>query len=194
MVTQKTWFLIILFVTLVAAAGFVLDRGLAVPFAGLALIVAVCSYFLVGPVALFYYAAKQTTDLRLVEVITNLAMKANIKCPQIYEFKSETPIIFTTGTAKNHASLCLSAGLREKLTRAELEALVARELYHISQNDLGLAIIHTMTSWKREFEADAFAARLTQDPEALISSLEKIGRLNPFHPPINQRVNLLKEM
>lgn len=69
-----------------------------------------------------------------------------------------------------------------------------------------LSIAGSILSRKNEFEADAYAARVTRNPDCLIRALKKLGRNNlsnltphPFHvfmfyshPPLLERINALR--
>ena len=69
-----------------------------------------------------------------------------------------------------------------------------------------LSVIMNILSRKNEFEADEFAANVTEDPDSLISALKKLSADNlsnltphPFyvfmhhsHPTVNERVKALR--
>lgn len=80
------------------------------------------------------------------------------------------------------------------LNSSELEAIRVRRNYFESRGETGLIGLLNLTSWKSDFEADVYAARKTSDPDTLARAIVKLGRGNFFHPPIDERVKLLREI
>jgi heat shock protein HtpX len=207
-------------------------------------------------------------------VVENLSIANQTPAPKIYVIDSESPNAFASGRDPQHAIVCSTTGLIEKLNRTELEAVIAHELSHIKNYDIRLMtlvsvlvgslsiLINTATrtsffrknndnnrssglltligfvliifspliaqiiqlaiSRRREYFADASAVKLTRQPQGLIDALTKISAdnskletastataslyiTNPFrgdkiasmfstHPPIEDRIKVLKEM
>lgn len=182
--------LILFFVAgLAAVLTFWLDRSVFLPTIFGVSVFLILVYFWLDPFIMFFLGAQRDPEPRLQEILTNLAAKAGIKTPQTFVLNNREPKIFSLA-----GGICLSTGLRSLLNKSELENLLAREMYFLSHGNVGLAGIYTLTSWQETFAADAFAAQLTSNPEALISALEKIGQASAFDPPVAERVKLLKEM
>jgi hypothetical protein len=80
------------------------------------------------------------------------------------------------------------------LNGEELETVRVRREYFTARGEVGLIALFNLTSWQSDFEADAYAARKTSDPETLIRAITKLGQGNFFHPPLEERVKHLKEI
>jgi len=74
-------------------------------------------------------------------VTENLSMADQIPVPKIYVIDSTAPNAFATGRDPNHAVVCATTGLLEKLDRTELEAVIAHELSHVKNYDIRLMTI-----------------------------------------------------
>ena len=71
-------------------------------------------------------------------VVENLSIANQTPAPQIYVIDSEAPNAFASGRDPQHAVVCATTGLLEKLNRTELEAVIAHELSHIKNYDIRL--------------------------------------------------------
>lgn len=70
------------------------------------------------------------------QVVENLSLGAGIAKPRIYVIEDTATNAFATGRDPEHGVICVTTGLVEKLTRTELEAVVAHELSHIRSYDI----------------------------------------------------------
>ena len=77
----------------------------------------------------------------LYDVVENLAISVGLPCPSIEIVDSPKLNAYASGLTPTSARLGLTTGLIQKLTRAELEAVVAHELTHIRQGDSRLMAI-----------------------------------------------------
>ena len=69
-------------------------------------------------------------------LLEDLASRAEVKPPEIYVFESTVPSIFTVGhTGKS--SIAISTSMLEMFGELELEALLAHEIGHIKNQDVG---------------------------------------------------------
>jgi len=223
--------------------------------------------------------ANREKDFLFYTVVENLSIAAQTPKPKLYVIEDSAPNAFATGRDPEHAVVCATTGLLQKLDRTELEGVIAHELSHIRNYDIRLMSIVTILvgmvvllgdwllrgavygrrdrgkssasgllmllgiilallspliaqlmklaiSRRREFLADASAVMLTRFPDGLAKALEKINQdkepleaankatahlyiVNPFkgqkltakfanlfntHPPVEERIKLLKEM
>ncbi len=74
-------------------------------------------------------------------VTENLSHVAQIPIPQIYVIDSPAMNAFATGRDPEHAVLCITTGLLEKMNRTELEGVIGHELSHIKNFDIRLMMI-----------------------------------------------------
>ena len=72
----------------------------------------------------------------LYTVTENLSITAGLPMPKIYVIDDPAPNAFATGRDKNHAVVCVTTGLLQKLERPELEGVIAHELSHIGNRDI----------------------------------------------------------
>ncbi|MDD4785467.1 MAG: M48 family metallopeptidase [Candidatus Shapirobacteria bacterium] len=74
-------------------------------------------------------------------VTENLSIANGIPVPKIYVIDSPAMNAFATGRDPDHALICTTTGLLQKLNRTELEAVVAHELSHIKNYDIRLMML-----------------------------------------------------
>jgi heat shock protein HtpX len=61
--------------------------------------------------------------------------------PRVYVIDDSAPNAFATGRDPEHAALVITSGLRGKLTRDELQGVVAHEMSHIRNFDIRLMLL-----------------------------------------------------
>lgn len=74
-------------------------------------------------------------------VMENLCLGASMPLPKIYVIDSPAMNAFATGRDPEHAVVCATTGLLNKLNRTELEAVIAHELSHIQNYDIRLMMV-----------------------------------------------------
>lgn len=149
---RKSWLLIMLFVGVLAAAGWVYgyivtDEGPA-PIV-IALVISVgmtaVSWFAGDKIALTTSGAKELTDRsqapELWNIVENLSITAGIPRPRIFVINDPSPNAFATGRDPQHASVAVTTGLASLLDRAELEGVIAHELSHIKNLDIRVMML-----------------------------------------------------
>jgi len=202
-------------------------------------------YFWGDKIILFSSRAKPASREKYFNFYTaaeNLAIAAQIPTPKLYVIESPVMNAFATGRDPQHAVVCATTGLLEKLNKSELEAVIAHEISHIVNYDILLmtvvavlvGMITLVSDWilragrfgsrsdddkepinplvlitglvmivlapiiakliqlaisrQREFLADASAVKLTRQPQALISALEKLAHFNRPLPQANSAI------
>lgn len=150
---QKTILIMVLFVAFIALASYVMAQGLGFPlsFVGWALIVSG-----VGSLVSYYYSdqmilglsgarpANRQRDFNFYTVTENLSMAAGIPMPKLYVIDDTAMNAFATGRDPQHASVCATSGILERLNRTELEGVIAHELSHVRNYDTRLLSIVTI--------------------------------------------------
>lgn len=76
-------------------------------------------------------------------IVEELAAKAQLPMPKIYVADSPQPNAFATGRSPEHAAVCATTGLLQRLSAREVRAVMAHELSHIKHRD---TLIMTITA------------------------------------------------
>ena len=69
-------------------------------------------------------------------MVTNLATKAGIPKPRVAIANMAVPNAFAAGRSQKHATVAVTKGLVEMLTKSQLEAVLAHEISHIKSRDV----------------------------------------------------------
>ena len=86
--------------------------------------------------------ATKEEDLKLVNILDALMVTAGLpKKPDLYVVEDNQPNAFATGRNPEHAVICVTTGLLEKLDYYELEGVIAHEMSHIKNYDILLSTI-----------------------------------------------------
>lgn len=85
--------------------------------------------------------ANSKEDKLFTSVAENLCIGAGLPRPNLYVIEDSAPNAFATGRDPNHAVVCVTTGLLEKLNRTELEGVIAHELTHVKNYDIRLMSI-----------------------------------------------------
>ena len=103
---------------------------------------------------------KKQDDPQLFNVIEELAIAASLPMPKIYMIESRAMNAFATGRNPQHASVAITRGLREKLTREELQGVMAHELCHVRNYDILYAMLMAVMVGTLVMLADVFLRSL----------------------------------
>lgn len=76
-----------------------------------------------------------------INVADEMAIAAGVPRPALYVIPDPDPNAFATGTEPSNATIAVTEGLLSKLTREELQAVVAHEMSHIRNFDIRLMTI-----------------------------------------------------
>jgi heat shock protein HtpX len=79
-------------------------------------------------------------------IITRLCAIADLPKPQIAIVNSNVPNAFATGRNKGKAVVAVTTGILDKLSSAELEAVLAHELSHVKNRDMAVMTIASFIS------------------------------------------------
>jgi heat shock protein HtpX len=125
--------------------------GYGLDFVGLGLILAglmsFTSYWWSDKIILTISGArpgKKEKEPLFFSVTENLALAAQIPMPKLYVIEDSAPNAFATGRDPQHAVVCATRGLLNKLNRTELEGVVAHELSHVRNYDIRLMSLVTI--------------------------------------------------
>ncbi|HLJ94806.1 MAG TPA: M48 family metallopeptidase [Gemmataceae bacterium] len=115
--------------------------------AGIALLLSLFAYFGGESMVLTLSHARPIAhkdDPELFNVVEEMAIAAGIPVPSIYVIDDTAPNAFATGRDPKHAAVTITTGLRTKLTRDELQGVIAHELSHIRNYDIRLMLLLTV--------------------------------------------------
>lgn len=148
---RKTWALMTGFSAIIIALlvlfGFLLDINPEASLTiGFAFSVAYCliSYYVGDQATLLSAGAKpieKREHFELYTLVENLAITAGIPTPAIYIINDPSPNAFATGRDPQHASIAVTTGLLQILTKQELQGVLAHEMSHIKNFDIRVMTI-----------------------------------------------------
>ena len=78
---------------------------------------------------------------QLMNVVDEMSIAAGLPRPRVYLVPDEDPNAFATGRDPAHASIAVTEGLVGRLSRDELQAVVAHEMSHIRNYDIRLMTV-----------------------------------------------------
>jgi heat shock protein HtpX len=84
------------------------------------------------------YGARQvdeTTALDLVHLVRTLSKKAGLPMPKVFIAENPQPNAFATGRSPEHAAVCVTTSILERLDQEELAGVLAHELSHVKNRD-----------------------------------------------------------
>ncbi len=85
----------------------------------------------------------ESTAPDLVHLVRVLSENAGLPMPRVYVAKNAQPNAFATGRSPEHAAVCATTGILEKLNQEELAGVLAHELSHVKNRD---TLIMTITA------------------------------------------------
>ena len=141
---RKSWMLVGFFFVLTGAVGYVFGyfTGFGLWGLGIAVVFSVLmswgSYFASDKIALSVSRAKpadETRHAQLHNVVEGLSLAAGMPKPRVYVVEDSAPNAFATGRNPEHAAVAVTTGLLQKMSRDELEGVVAHELAHVKNRD-----------------------------------------------------------
>jgi heat shock protein HtpX len=143
---RKTVILIGAFLVFIIGIAWVFSRALDNPFIVpvaviFAIVMSISSYWYSDKITLFISGAKEVKhdeNPGLYHIVENLCITAGLPFPKIYIINDSAPNAFATGRDPQHAVICVTSGLLQKLKRTELEGVIAHELSHIGNYDIRL--------------------------------------------------------
>jgi heat shock protein HtpX len=82
-----------------------------------------------------------TDDPELFNVVEEMAIAAGIPMPHVYLIDDPALNALATGRDPEHAAVAITTGLRQKLSRDELQGVMAHEMSHIRNYDIRLMLL-----------------------------------------------------
>lgn len=110
----------------------------------IALIMNGVSYFFSDKIALMMSRAKPLSRKQVpgvYEIVEDLAHKMKLPMPKLYITPDRQANAFATGRDPKHASVAVTQGILDTLSKEELRAVLAHELSHVKNRDILIATI-----------------------------------------------------
>lgn len=145
----RTGFLMALLTVIFVMAGFFIGGpgGMMIAFA-IAVAMNFFSYWNSDRIVLSMYGARvvdETTAPRLYGIVSRLVANAKMPMPRVCIMDNPQPNAFATGRDPEHAAVCATTGILERLSDEELAGVLAHELGHIKNRDtLTMTVTATM--------------------------------------------------
>lgn len=105
------------------------------------------AYWNAGKVVLSMYDARavdETSAPDLVHLVRQLSQGAGLPMPKVFIVDNAQPNAFATGRNPEHAAVCVTTGLLNRVDNEELAGVLAHELSHVKNRDT-LAMTITAT-------------------------------------------------
>jgi heat shock protein HtpX len=152
---RASWLLMGLVIALFALLGYVIgwawvgDRygglGLLGVFGVVAIVWSIVGYYSGDRMVLAVSGARLVThedEPQLWNVVEEMTIAAGLGAPPaVYLIEDEAINAFATGRDPAHASIAVTRGLLQRLTREELQAVIAHELSHVRNYDIRFATL-----------------------------------------------------
>jgi len=84
------------------------------------------------------YGARQVDEASapdIVHLVRQLSQNAGLPMPKVYVIENEQPNAFATGRDPEHAAVCVTSGLLQRVSHEELAGVLAHELGHVKHRD-----------------------------------------------------------
>ncbi len=176
---RESWILIFSFLVIISLLGFAFSRvynnSAILYFAvGFSIFSSFISYYFSDSITLALSQAKEINrqnNQELFRIVENLCIAGGLPTPKIYIIDDTAPNAFATGRDPQHAVVCVTTGILQKLDKAELEGVIAHELSHIGNYDirvmtLVVVLVGTITLLADWFlRASFFGGRRKSDSE-----------------------------
>jgi len=149
---RETVYIILAFVAVISAIGYFAGQyfgeGSGTAFLGFALIFSgisgFASYYGSDKIVLAISGAKEVKETEnpyIHKLVENLCIGSGLPKPKIYIIDDTAMNAFATGRDPQHAVICFTTGIIDRLDKLELEGVTAHELSHIGNYDIRLMSI-----------------------------------------------------
>lgn len=147
---RRSFLLVIAFSLLVVGLGYLLSLSVE---GGEAILIGVVIFNLISVLISYFGGDKivlastgarrieKQDDPELFTTVENLAITAGLPMPGVYIIPDAALNAFATGRNPEKASVAITMGLRQKLTKSELEAVMGHELAHVKNFDTRLMVL-----------------------------------------------------
>lgn len=111
---------------------------------------------------------RSETEAWLLAVVEAQAKQWNLQMPEVAVYASPEPNAFATGASRNKSLVAVSTGLLERMSRDEVEAVLAHEMAHVGNGDMVTltliqGVVNTFVIFLSRLVANVVAAGRTRD-------------------------------
>ena len=148
---MKTWWIVFAFLVFISLIVYYICMALDLGSISIviAMIFAVAttwgSYYYSDKIVLSLNKARPATkeeNAKLVNILDSLVVASGLSTtPKLYIVEDAQPNAFATGRNPEHAVICVTTGLLDKLEYYELEGVLAHEMAHIKNYDIMLSAV-----------------------------------------------------
>ena len=148
---MKSCFIILLFLAFIAVIVYYICMALDL---GKTSIVIAMIFAIISTWGSYYYSdrivlslnkarpATREENQKLVNILDSLVVSSGLPAtPKLYIVEDSQPNAFATGRNPEHAVICVTTGLLDKLEYYELEGVLAHEMSHIKNYDILLSAV-----------------------------------------------------
>lgn len=165
---RKTWLLFAVFCAVVVGVGWAVsfvynDPSFLVFAAGFSIGSSLFSYWFSDRIALASAGAHQiekSDHPQLWNIVENLSITAGLPMPRVYVTNDRQINAFATGRNPQHAAIAVTAGALERLSRDELEGVLAHELSHVGNRDILVSTVAVVLAGTIALLGDFFVRSL----------------------------------
>jgi heat shock protein HtpX len=94
---------------------------------------------------------------KLFNIVEEMSIASGLgKVPEIYVIEDDSPNAFATGLDKDQAAVAVTTGLLKRLSRDELQGVIAHEIGHVTNMDIRFMTIAAVTMGAIVLLADVF--------------------------------------
>jgi len=109
-----------------------------------ALFMSLIAFYNSDQIVLAASRAKEVThddEPQLFNVVDEMRIASGLPMPKVYLIEESAPNAFATGRSPETASVAITRGLMEKLSREELQGVMAHEMAHVRNLDIRFAML-----------------------------------------------------
>jgi len=103
-------------------------------------------------------------DPQLFNVVDELRIAAGLPMPRVFLIPETALNAFATGRDPEHAAIAITTGLRERLTRDELQGVMAHEMAHVRHYDIRFSLLMATMAGLIVFACDAMRRMVLYGP------------------------------
>lgn len=161
---RRTWLLFVVFFGVMVGLGWLFsavyqDGSFLILAVIFSIVYSLVSYWAAASIALSLAGAvaiEKRDNSELYNVVENLCITAGLPTPKIYITPEQQINAFATGRDAKHAAVAVTQGALSRLTKDELQGVLAHELSHVGNRDILVSTIAAVLAGVISLLADIF--------------------------------------